>query len=130
MPDNSLTEERQSKMLIKRWRINTLAWYLFATFGLATCITLLTFPYVYLFVMLIVLYMQLPLSRWASKWSTKLFLRSLTDDERESLQHFAQKELLRASVKTKDDTLLRAAQSADNTPQDQLLRPTQPNNKT
>lgn len=36
--------------------------------------------------------------------------------------------LLRASAKAKDETLLRAAHSADSTPQEQLLRPSQADN--
>lgn len=152
MPDHSLTEEQKHQIssLRERWSkyaLQTIALYFFSIFLFPLFIRNVTVRTVIVYVGISIgihLYLV---------WAARRFVQRLPSEERELIiqassnveassnrkkkQVFAeslvkackaaalQKELLRPSRLSQDDTLLRAATMTDTTPQEQLLRPSQ-----
>ncbi len=152
MPDKTITEEeKQVKRIIKRWRILDLQWtmiYVFSTMVLFFFIIKAYAPqWVHNLAIISMMLTQYFMMQSLSRITLKKVLNSLSLDERNALVRYSdannltlqgqmvakalrtykvvpQIELLRASTEPQDDTLLRAATYTDDTPQDQLLRPT------
>lgn len=152
MPDNIPTKEEQKQItrIVRRWMLRnqrsmlvlisavTLFWLFFNTLNPNTFSSIM----VGFFIVHFIVY------RMAFRKAARNFVRRLSPTERELItskqteytgqsriiesllraNHIKpEREYLRASVKDEDETLLRAAASIEATAQDQLLRPTNPN---
>jgi len=152
MPDNTLTEEekKQVERIVKRWINYSAKWALLIMVIMPVIVFLILQTGTPLdqgtdiLLLLIHISAMTLISLWAlKKFGQRLSLSerellarvpiaSLSETEKQTVANLLkacainpQKELLRASAKTDDETLLRAATHTDNTPQDQLLRPSQ-----
>ena len=123
MPDNTPTEEQeQFKQLIKRWRkFSMLYMVALGMIGLEYAKRkfakeLTEEEYALLFE--------------ATHTSSNRYERNAAQQLTKAYQKIHPKtEYLRASQQPKDETLLRAAQNTDDTPRDQLLRPSENDEK-
>ncbi len=152
MPDETITEEqKQLKRILKRWTFSYARLSLTIMVPIVCGLLVLHFHPLHHSISMAILALFFRLPFFLNRLFTKYFVKRLSADEREVLTHIAKtstdtwelnrvKELigsprsqasilLRASQQPQDDTLLRAAQYTDDTPKEQLLRPTSTDEK-
>ena len=152
MPHHSIMEEqKQVKHIIRRLKIRYTLYYLPFCLGVSILLAILMYKDPKRFISplgAVIMLSNYIFAPFFVRWAAKRTARRLSQDQYIALERAAEimddsmekkninallkagkrypeKELLRASQPSQDDTLLRAAQYTDNAPQEQLLRPSQ-----